>query len=144
INDGTFEDKKEDLINDLKAAEEDFYTEYNEASDVKITAAMLQYFYEDIPNDQHPQLLNDIVKKYGTGVSGATANAATFTKYAAELYKTSMMKNKEKFKAFLNNPTKEAIESEPAYQLYMGFYENYVAKIAEKSKAFGERNAELG
>lgn len=137
--------KRDDILKSLAAREEAFYEIYNRASDVKITAAVLQYFYEDIPKDQHPAILAEIIARYGSPAGTETERLEkAFSKYAEELANTTFLNNKEKLAAFLKEPTLEKLMADPAYKLYKAFADNYNNKILKYSKEFNEKNAALG
>jgi hypothetical protein len=106
----------------IKAAEE-FYKDYNPATDQKIYAAMLKMYHEDVPKDLQPDALKALATKY----------KGDFSKYAAAYFKKSPFRSLDALKAFINTATAEKIEAEPAYKLFMDFINAYISKFLSSS-----------
>ncbi len=83
---------------------------YLESADKKIFAQVLTGFYTDVPKSQHPKFITLIVEDYWKG-----SPQATFENYADYLWKNSNLIDPVKLRAFLNNPSKEALEKDPGY-----------------------------
>lgn len=84
---------------------------YLESADKKIFAQVLTGFYTDVPKSQHPKFITLIVEDYWKG-----SPQATFENYADYLWKNSNLIDPVKLRAFLNNPTLEALEKDPGYK----------------------------
>jgi len=66
-------------------------------------------YYADVPKDQHPGFIEDIVNKYSPG------NAAeAFKQFADYLWANSNLIAPEKLKAFMQNPSAGALSNDPA------------------------------
>lgn len=117
-------------------------TEYlnsvNVPSDKKIFAQTLQAFYEDIAKDQHPEILGEILANASTDIP-----AAAFAKYADNVYANSMFTSKEKMEKFLENPTLDALNADPAYKYYNGFLKNYQTRFGKQVAEFQETDKRL-
>jgi hypothetical protein len=116
----------------------EYLASVNVPSDKKILAQTLQAFYEDIPKDQHPEIIAEIL-----ATSGASTPAAAFTKYAESIYSGSIFASKEKMEKFLENPTAEVLNADPAYKYYMGFLKNYQTKYGKQVAEFQETDKRL-
>jgi hypothetical protein len=84
---------------------EDFYRDYNVATDKKITRAMLELYYKDVPVQYQPEHFKVITTKY----------KGNLDKYNYMFYKKSIFPYREKLVAFLSNPNAKALEKDPAY-----------------------------
>ncbi|MGV3686284.1 MAG: S46 family peptidase [Daejeonella sp.] len=84
---------------------------YLESADKKIFAQVLTGFYTDVPKSQHPKFITLIVEDYWKG-----SPQATFENYADYLWKNSNLIDPVKLRAFLNNPSLEALEKDPGYK----------------------------
>ncbi|QCR25189.1 serine protease [Pontibacter sp. SGAir0037] len=115
---------------DIKARAEAHFKDYNAATDKKVFAALLQYYYEDIAKDQQPEAFKNLVKKYN----------GNFQKLADHVYNNSFVVAQQKLNQFLANPTQKQLENDPAFQVVQPIIENYTANIAPK---IAESNAKL-
>ncbi|MBB6111596.1 Peptidase S46 [Mucilaginibacter lappiensis] len=119
----------EELKKDLKEVNDSYVNNYNEIADKKIFAQIMATYYAGVPKDQHPQFIEDIVKKY----NGATVEES-FTKFADELWSKSIVINPDKFKEFMKNPSIEVLGNDPACQ-----YARQVSPRAYARNAFGSK-----
>ncbi|MBC7757349.1 MAG: S46 family peptidase, partial [Phormidesmis sp. FL-bin-119] len=92
-----------DLVNNYEKT-------YIESADKKIFAQILTGFYTDVPKSQHPKFITLISENYWKG-----SPESTFANYANYLWKNSNLIDPVKLRAFLANPTMEALEKDPAY-----------------------------
>jgi hypothetical protein len=92
------------------------YKLMNKASDKKIFAAMLWYFYKDIPKEQHPALLKTIFKK------GDKEEAKAFAKM---IFEKSMFSDSAKVRTFLAKPSLRKLQKDPAFRYIKAFTDNY-------------------
>jgi hypothetical protein len=114
--------KPEDLkgpIEELRAAGEGFYKDYNLATDKKLFAAMMSMFASDIPKAQQPALLDSIQSALNGDFSG----------YANYVYDNSVFASSERFNAFLDNPSKQILENDAAIKTASAFMTNYLTKF---------------
>jgi len=106
------------MIEALKEAGKKFFKDFNMSTDQKILTALLEMFYEDIPEESHPQFLKEVKSKYKGSVA----------RYVDNLYKKSLFADERKFNAFVNKPTAKALSNDPAFvlaQQTLGFYYQY-------------------
>jgi hypothetical protein len=113
-----------ELIESVKLNAEQLFKDYEYTIDKRIFAKMLQYYYEDIPKEFHP----DIFKKVETEFNG------DFDKYAEYVYTNSVFSTKDKLFEFLKNPDAKKLESDPAVVTFFSMQEN-------NNKVFGKYSA---
>jgi len=94
----TFTDK-------LREDEKAFFKDYNATTDKKIFAALLKYYYEDVPQAYSLDVFSTVQKKY----------KGDFNKFADDVYKKSIFCNEQRFLAFLDKPSKKTIDNDLAY-----------------------------
>lgn len=127
----------------IEAASEqraEFLKAENIPSDRNILAAVTMMYYQQVEKDQHPSgFYYNLKDKYGS-----LDDEATFKKYAADVFATSMILDDAKWKAFTENPNANTLQSDPAYAQANAFVTNYSSKYLAKYRAFTTANAELG
>jgi hypothetical protein len=67
-----------------QAASDEFWKDYNPATDQKVTATMFRMFHSDVARDLQPQVMNTIEKKY----------KGNFDAWAAALFKPASSRTK--------------------------------------------------
>lgn len=127
----------------IEAASEqraEFLKAENIPSDRNILAAVTMMYYQQVEKDQHPSgFYYNLKDKYGS-----LDDEATFKKYAADVFATSMILDDAKWKAFTENPNANTLQSDPAFAQANAFVTNYTSKYLAKYRAFTTANAELG
>ncbi len=104
-------------------AAEDFFKDYNPATDQKIYAAMLKMYHEDVPKDLQPEGLKTLASK----------TKGNWDKYAANYFKKSPFRSLDALKAFISTVDKETLAEEPAYKLFSEFVMTYFTKFMSTS-----------
>lgn len=136
------ENNKENLDKALKTIqnrEEIIFKLINPTVEQNIMAAMLTYFYNDIPQNQHPAILGEILAKYpNTSVENA------FAQYAAHVMSTSFIASRQGLKEFYENPSIGKLQDAPAYKLAKGFMDNYNKNYSARVQAFNKVLADEG
>ena len=134
-------------VNDIKkavsAADEmriEFLKDENKVSDQNILGAVTMMFYNDIPKDQHPVGFYSVLKNNYGDLNDET----TYKKYAADIFKNTMIFDDAKWKAFVANPDANTLQADPAFNYASTFYKNYSSKYLPLSQQFNAKNAELG
>jgi Peptidase S46 len=117
-----------------------FLADENRVSDQNIVAAVTRMFYEDIVKDQQP------VSFYGTlkNTYGPLDDDATYKKYAADIFKNTMIFDDAKWNAFIANPDAVTLQSDPAFAYASAFYTNYSSKYLPYFQQFSAKNADMG
>ncbi len=126
-------------VSTLRSGAEAFFASFNKPSDEEILAVQSRYFYEDIPADQHPTVFNDIITKY----KGAT-NEAVFNAFAKDVFSKSMFTNIGDVNAFLNKPSLEKLQNDPAFKFVRAIITNYQANVLPTIAKFNDENNRLG
>lgn len=106
----------------LKSSADDFFKDYNAQLDQNLTAVVLRLYYDDIPAEQQPAILQEIGDKY----------KGDFGKYAAKLFKKSFLVNKEELMEYLEDPNEKALKKDMAIALGEGLYQGYIASNDHK------------
>ena len=97
--------KIDSLTAELKTLGEEFYREYNESTDRKVTPALLKLFYENVPTVFRPDFFTVIQSKYKGNVEY----------YCNALFNRSVFANSFDFTVFIQNPTRKALEKDLAF-----------------------------
>ena len=101
-------------IEQISATSEQYFKNYNMATDVKMLAAMLKLYYEDVPKQLQPAYLEQIHKKY----------KGNFEAYANTVFSKTIFGNKSKVDLFLANPKLKSLQKDPAWPLQQAFAAN--------------------
>lgn len=121
-------------------ARQNFIKSENRPSDQNIVAAVMQMYYNDIPKDQQPNgLYAGIKDKYGP-----QDKAATYQKYAEDIFNGTIILNDSKWNSFVQNPDANTLQQDPAYNLVTTYLRNYLGKYQPMYQQFVTRNAEWG
>ena len=126
-------------VRTLKANEDGCYKSFNIISEQKILASLTEMFYKNIPADQHPAYMAEILKK-----NKAKTTKETFEKFAANVFKNSFMIHKADADKFLAKPDLKKLQKDPAYLFMKSFYDNYITNIKPHIDAFGVINNAQG
>lgn len=117
-----------------------FLEEVNKPSDQNIVAAVTRMFYEDVVKEQHPLgFYGGLKDKYGP-----LDDDATYKKYAADMFKNTMIFDDAKWKAFVANPDANTLQDDPAFAHASAFFTNYTSKYATLYQQFTAKNLEMG
>lgn len=108
----------------LKSRLADFYKDYELAIDKKVTAALLEYTYNDLDKNQLPEEFKALVAK----------NKNDFTKLAEGLYAKSALGTQASFEAFIDKASAKSIDKDPIFALASAFYSNYMGKVKPMTK----------
>ncbi len=95
----------------------EMYKNYDMATDKDVFAAMTKLYYDKMPADMHPELLDKLVKKY----------KGDFNALADYVYTNSFIPDSNNLKSFLNDPTLKKIDKDPLFALMQGYMKNIVA-----------------
>lgn len=94
---------------------DDFYKDYDAATDQKISAALFKMYADNVIAKYHPSFFGEVTKKY-------KGNFASFTDH---LYKKSIFPDQQKLIAFLNKPSKKVLDKDPVYQAMLSVMAAY-------------------
>lgn len=113
----------------LKTGAEGFYKNYYSPIDQKVCAAMLKYYYEDIPAADHPAYFTKLVKKF----------KGNFDALAAYIFKKSIFDNDNLVNKFLEKPNAKVLAKDPAYMLISDFINHYRNTLLTRSGDIDEK-----
>ncbi len=91
----------ESVITEFKEIAEKFYKNYNAPTDQKVVLAMFRIFAENVDNKFHPDIFNTIESNY--------------KQFVDKMFESSVFTDKNKLFEFLENPSKEILETDLAY-----------------------------
>jgi hypothetical protein len=118
----TYTEQTKEMLND-------YFKDYDAATDQKIVAALLKIYATKIEPQYHPAFFDDIEKKY----------KGDYEKFAAKMFQKSMFDDKNEMMAFLNAPSLKALEKDMGFQAAVDVY----AKFNEISSSLREGNESL-
>jgi hypothetical protein len=117
-----------------------FLNEEDRESDRNILAAVTKMYYEDIPQDQHPNgFYYNIKNQYGD-----LKDDATYKKFAADVFNKTMIFDDAKWNAFVSNPDATKLQDDPAFAYASAFVKNYNGKYSPFYQQFNAKNNDLG
>ncbi|MBO9595662.1 MAG: S46 family peptidase [Niabella sp.] len=124
----------------LSDARDEFLKEEDKPSDQNILAAVTQMYYEHVDKSQQPETFyNELQAKYGN-----LADAATYKKYAADVFANTFVFDDAKWKAFAENPELKTLEADPAFAQAGAFIRNYQQGVGPKYQEFTAKNNDYG
>lgn len=106
-----------------------FFPTFNLDTEVKIIAAMIEMYFNDVPVDQHTEKLaefNDAAKEDYVGYVKSNLSASVFT-------------DPDRYEEFINNPTKAQLENDPVFLLNIDLLDNY-KNIVHGTEASGAQS----
>ncbi|MCW3118655.1 MAG: Peptidase [Chitinophagaceae bacterium] len=112
----------------------------NIPSDQNILAAVTKLYYEDIPQDQHPNGFYYTIKNQ----YGDLKDENTYKKFAADIFAKTMILDDAKWNAFIANPDAVKLQDDPAFAYASAFVKNYNGKFSTYFQQFTTKNNDLG
>ncbi len=110
-----YADKKDMIVENINANADEFYKDYNEATEKRLMAALMEYVYRNMEMQFMPQFLVDADKKY----------KGNFEKYVSDMFAKSIFANKEAFSQFMQKPDLKKLAKDPVYLAGKGAIEKY-------------------
>ncbi|MFV0605209.1 MAG: S46 family peptidase [Niabella sp.] len=140
LQDGASKEKIQSAIDDINKRRTGFLEGEDKPSDEKILAAATKMFYDNIDKDQQPtEFYNNLQTQYGD-----LNKEETYKKYAANVFNNTIIFNDDRWKAFIENPTVEKIDGDPAAAHAQAFLSNYLSKYLPINRAFNTANNDYG
>lgn len=118
----TIKENREERLNNLKKGMDNFYRNFNPATDKKLFVSMLRMYYENVDKTMHPEFYKTVEKKY----------KGNLEKYAENVFKKSIFTSPAKTHDVVNSFETQLrkIQSDPAFVLaksaYYDFFENKI------------------
>src|SRR4029453_18493130 len=75
---------------------------------------------------------------------GDLKDAATFKKYASDLFSNTLLLDDGRWKSFMTNPDAAQLQSDPAYATSNAFVRNWQSKYLQFFQQFTVKNNDLG
>lgn len=91
------------------------FKNYNEPTDRKLLAAMFQMYYNNVPENQQPQLFRTMV----------AGNKMDFNKMANRIFDKSLFKTKANVEVLAANPDVKKLRKDPSFTLMKAFSDEY-------------------
>ena len=107
-------------IEAVKKTAEKFYKDYNQPTDKKITAALFEFFSDDIPASLQPQFFKDQVSK----------NKGDFNKLVDKMFAKSIFRSEASFNEFLSSPSAKTLSKDMAFQYMTEFLNHFRSDVA--------------
>jgi hypothetical protein len=117
-----------------------FLATQNKIADQNTVGTVLQMYYKDIPKEQQPIGFYSTLKNN----YGPLDDENTYKKFAADIFKNTMILDDAKWNAFMANPDAIKLQDDPAFSVASSFYRNYQSKYASFYSQFTSKNAEYG
>ena len=100
------------------------FKDYDMATDREVFAVMTKMYYERMPANDHPEVLQKMYSKF----------KGDFSAYADYLFENSFMSDQASTNAFLNEPSLKTLDKDPAFALMQGFMEGIMTVSADYRK----------
>jgi hypothetical protein len=113
-------------VDALKEGLEAHFKEFNLHTDQNIFARMNELMYTDLPEAMHPSAYKD---KLFTKAK-AKGEMTRFDAYAASMYKGTILCDAARCKAFLDNPSKKALDADPGVQYVSSIIDLFRSQLA--------------
>ena len=123
------QEKVDKTVEALKGMLDDHFADYSKAIDKQVFAAMLEAYYTDLPKENQPEYVVEMVQKY----------KMNYEKMAEDFFKKSIFDSKEAVASFLEKPSAKTIAKDPMYQLMNSAYTHYKETIAPAAKEEAEK-----
>jgi hypothetical protein len=107
----------------LKEKQNDYYGDYDAATDQKLVAALTRIYVENVDAMYHPDFVADIKGRYN----------GDFDKWASDLFRKSIFDNPDLVESFLGNPKSSKIANDPALKISGQLY-NVMRKLRNDNK----------
>ncbi len=123
LNENNPEDVKNILAN-MKAAGDEFYKDYNPATEQKVLTSLLEYTYKNMDRNHYPDFFVNIIEKKYKG---------NIARYVNDIFAKSIFATQERFNAFLEKPNAKALASDMMMTFASSTYQKYI-ELNEKMK----------
>ncbi len=128
------------LIKQLNTRRAAFLEAEDKPSDENIFAGATQMYYDDVDKNQQPEAFyNRLQQKYGS-----LTDAATYKKYAADVFKNTVVFDNEKWEALVTSGNLDQLNNDPAIQYAAAFTSNHRNKFEPAFQKFTTANNDFG
>jgi hypothetical protein len=124
--------KWQPIIDNLLKGLDGRFKDYNKGTDEKIFAAMNRAFYNDVNPANHPSIYKD---KSFTKLKGK-GDKDRFDAYGSLVYGSTLLADKAKAKAFLENPSLKVLKADPGVKHVASIIDLYLNKLQAGQAAY--------
>jgi len=111
----------------VKNGLDDFFKDFDPATDQKIAAALFRIYQENVAPQYHPSFFKTVKTKYGND----------FEKYTKALYAKSIFGSKERLENFLKAPKAKILGKDPIYQVSIDIFKMMSVIGVDRDKTIG-------
>lgn len=112
------------LLESLKSSMQKHFQSYHAPTDQKIMATVLEMYYQDVPEKDHPDAFREVIEKH----------EGDFDKWTAKVFEKSIFAEEQKVMKFLQDPDLQLLLQDPAYCIATSFIDNYYKNVALRMK----------
>lgn len=120
-NKNTPKNNIENEVKSLKSAAQDYFKDYDKATDRDVTIALLNLFYKDIDSEQLPATIKQIGKK----------SNENFTNFVDKAFAKSVFVDADKLNSWFENP--KSLSKDPIFALMVEIVQSYV-KLTDQAQ----------
>jgi len=102
-----------------------YFKDYNLPTDLDVNIAMFTMFAGDVKKEYQPDIFTEISSTYN----------GNYEAFVDNMFRESVFATEEKILAFLENPSLEVLENDPAFKAAQSIEEKY-AELSENNDAF--------
>ncbi len=117
-----------EMTKEIKEAAKDHWKDYNAPTDKKIMAALLEMYYNDVPEKYHLPIFAEINKKF----------KGDFNNFADYLFSKSIFADENRFNAFLDKPSVKILDKDYAFKLMQEVIQQYYSMQSGSYEDFGK------
>ncbi len=126
------------LVENLKAGLSEHFEEYHAPTDQKILARMTELMHTDLPANYHPTAF----KSKAFSKAKAKGGKTKFEAYAAAIFKSSILVNEARAKAWLAAPSKKVLDKDLGVQYVASIIDLYRSQLAPGTGMFANVDGE--
>ncbi|MEN6453680.1 MAG: S46 family peptidase [Prolixibacteraceae bacterium] len=101
----------------LKAELDEYFKDYDAATDQKITAALMRLYDKNVDPAFHPAFFKEIKSKY----------KSNFDAYVEKMFDKTIFADQQKMEAFLQDPKFKVLDKDPAFQTAASIFNEMTA-----------------
>ncbi len=105
----------------IKGMARTFWKDYDPATDQEVTAAMFKLIHDDVDPAQQPDVMATVAKKY----------KGDFSKWAADMFRTSIITDSTRLMAFLAKPSLKVLQKDMAMNTTVSCLGLYRGELSE-------------
>ncbi|MFZ1331644.1 MAG: S46 family peptidase [Flavobacteriales bacterium] len=116
-----------------QAAADEFWKDYDPATDEKVTATMFRMIHDDVERALQPDIMATVEKKY----------KSNFDAWAKAVFAKSILTDRARLDAFLAKPTLKALDKDPGFQASESCLQHYRGVLGPAADA-GQADLDKG